>query len=469
MAIASTGSAGSASIRKPHVAGAFYPAEMEACRDLVRGFLDKAAPSPIPRPKVIVAPHAGFIFSGPIAGSAYANLAERAEVITRVVLIGPAHRVAFKGVAIPSADHHETPLGTVAVDWDGVRAALALPGVSVADPVFKNEHSLEVHLPFIQMTLPGASIVPLLVGDASHQDIERVLDAVWGGPETLIVISSDLSHFLDYDRARDLDSKTLAKIELMKPDGIESANACGHRPLGGALRHAIRRDLRVTALDIRNSGDTRGNKDRVVGYGAFAMEHADSARLDDATRGQLLEVARGSLEFGIKKGRAPKLEIGSNVARSALAMRACFVSLKIDGQLRGCIGSVIPHRPLVSDVMENAFKAGFGDKRFPPITPEELAKAHLEISVLSHARPMPFENEEDLARRIRPDVDGLILHEGQNRGLFLPSVWAGLPQAKLFIRNLKHKAGLSADHVLSPNARVSRFGAETFGAYVSAL
>ena len=206
-----------------------------------------------------------------------------------------------------------------------------------------------------------------------------------------------------------------------------------------ALSGAIRRDMRVTALDIRNSGDTRG-KDRVVGYGASAMEHADSARLDDATRGQLLEVARGAWSSASRRaGRRSSDRL--DVARSALAMRACFVSLKIDGQLRGCIGSVIPHRPLVSDVVENAFKASSVISASADY-PEELAKAHLEISVLSHARPL-HSRMKKTSPPDPPDVDGRFFMKVRT-GAFPPQCLGRSSSGQLFIRNLKHKAGLSA-------------------------
>ena len=268
--------AGPATVRPPEVAGAFYPADPGACADLVTRCLEGARPAPPGEPKVIVVPHAGHEYSGPIAGTAYAPLAKRSDRITRVVMLGPAHRVGFAGVATTAADAWASPLGVVPVDWPAMRPLLSRPGFRVADAAFEREHCLEVQLPFLQRVLDDFAIVPILVGDASQDEVAEVLEALWGGPETLILISTDLSHFHDYDAARRLDGETARRIELMQPEKIDGERACGNRGLGGALKRARELDLRVTALDVRNSGDTSGTKDRVVGYGAFAMEYAES-------------------------------------------------------------------------------------------------------------------------------------------------------------------------------------------------
>lgn len=448
--------------RAPQVAGTFYPADAATLANIVGACLEKAPDSPVPAPKIVIAPHAGYVFSGPVAGTAFRPLAARRGQIRRVVLIGPAHRVPFRGLVTTSADAWETPFGSVPIDWPSLRTLLRLPDFQVADHAFQNEHSLEVHLPFLQQVLGDFELVPVLVGDATPAMVSRALEAVWGGPETLISISSDLSHFHDYDTARKLDRETVAKIELLKLEDIDAKGACGHRAIAGALDQARKRDLRITALDVRNSGDTRGGKDRVVGYGALAMEFAETARLSEIDRERLIESARFSLRFGVENGRPPKAQLGSNISPSLTAMRASFVTVTIGGRLRGCIGSVIAHQPLLLDVIANAYKAGFGDARFPPLTMEELAQADIDVSVLSTPRAIAFSNEADLVRQVRPDVDGLIIQDGANRGLFLPSVWDSIPKAEDFIRNLKRKAGLPPTH-WSDRLRVFRYTTEMFG------
>ncbi len=260
-----------AQVRPPAVAGTFYPADPSRLKALVEAFLEREAPCPIV-PKAIIVPHAGYVYSGPVAASAYACLAPARGRIRRVVLLGPAHRVAFAGLAVPSVDYFETPLGLVPVDREAVTAVAAMPQVRVLDEAHAFEHSLEVQLPFLQAVLgEGFEIVPLVVGDASPEAVAEVLERLWDGPETLIVVSSDLSHYYDYDTARKLDTITTRAIESLDPSAIHFEQACGRTPVAGLLVAARRHGLRAETLDLRNSGDTAGDKSRVVGYGAYAF------------------------------------------------------------------------------------------------------------------------------------------------------------------------------------------------------
>lgn len=452
----------SAHVRVPQMAGSWYPAGNNECAEMVMACLDKGRPSPVADPKVIIAPHAGFVFSGEIAGTAFRQLAEHRKRIKRVVIIGPAHRVGFKGIATTSADAWATPLGTVPVDWDVLRKLMPLEGFRVLDKVFEGEHSLEVHLPFLQPVIDDFSIVPILVGDASMELVRDALKLVWGGPETIISVSSDLSHFHDYDTAVGLDQETTRQIELLQLEKINGEGACGHRVLAGVLDVARSQDLRVTHLDVRNSGDTKGDQDRVVGYGAYSMEYAEKARISGADRRVLLGSTMKALKFGVENRRAPNVDYGPGVSKSLTAMRASFVSLKIAGRLRGCVGTVVAHQALLPDVVANAFKAGFGDPRFGPLTLEELEQLDIEVSLLSFPRIMSFENEADLVRQVRPDTDGLILQDEGRRGLFLPSVWESIPKTEDFIQHLKRKAGFGFDH-WSDGLRVFRYTTEAFG------
>ena len=366
-------------------------------------------------------------------------------------------------MAATSADGWATPLGAVPVDWPGIRALSSLSGFGITDAAFAGEHSLEVQLPFLQRVLDDFTLVPILVGDAGHAAVARALERVWGGPETVIVISSDLSHFHDYETARKRDEATAKRIELMRPDEIDGHGACGHRALGGALQRARALDLRVTALDVRNSGDTSGGRDRVVGYGAFAMEYAGTARMAEADRARLLAAARRALTFGARNGRAPQAQLGTGLSPALTAMRASFVTLKSGGELRGCIGSVNAQRPLLLDVVANAYRAGFADPRFGPLTEDELREIEVEIAVLSHPRPIRFADESELVRQVTPDRDGLILVDGNRRGLLLPSVWERVVRSDQFVKQLKRKAGLPPGH-WSDRLRVFRFTTERFGA-----
>ncbi|UCF67000.1 MAG: AmmeMemoRadiSam system protein B [Acidobacteriota bacterium] len=256
--------------RHPAVSGLFYPAEAKELSALVTEYLEHAGPAPTV-PKAIIAPHAGYVYSGPVAASAYAALAPARRRIKRVVLVGPAHRVAFNGLALSSCEAFETPLGLVPVDQAACAGLSSLPGVSIYDGAHSGEHSLEVHLPFLQKVIDDFSIVPLVIGSASAAEVGSVLERLWGGDETLLVVSSDLSHYHDYDTARRRDSTTSRAIEQLRWEQIDGDDACGYRGVAGLLWVAQKRGMTVATIDLRNSGDTAGPRDQVVGYGAYLV------------------------------------------------------------------------------------------------------------------------------------------------------------------------------------------------------
>jgi len=261
------------SVRTPAVAGLFYNDDAGILEAQLRGFLAEADAEG-PPPKALILPHAGYVYSGLVAASGYARLRSAREIITRVVLIGPSHYVPLRGLAVSSAEAFVTPLGPVPVDRAAIQSLLGLPQVRTSDSAHQQEHCLEVHLPFLQQVLDKFTLVPLVAGDATADEVAEVLDLVWGGPETLIVVSSDLSHFHDYATARRLDAATSAAIEALTPDRISDEQACGRVPIKGMLQAAHRHGLVANTIDLRNSGDTAGSKDRVVGYGAFVFEPA---------------------------------------------------------------------------------------------------------------------------------------------------------------------------------------------------
>ncbi|MDJ0813390.1 MAG: AmmeMemoRadiSam system protein B [Woeseiaceae bacterium] len=255
--------------RQAAVAGMFYPADTAKLQRTVTDLL-AAAPATVRDAKAIIAPHAGYPYSGPTAACAYRLLEGRRDRIRRVVLIGPAHRVYLQGMALPSVDAFATPLGDVTIDAKGVEQALAQPGTQVSDEAHALEHSLEVHLPFLQTVLDDFKLVPIVVGVCPAREVEAVIEALWGGEETLIVVSSDLSHFHAYDDAQQIDARTTARIEARETT-LQGEEACGAYALNGLLLAAQGHGLQVHTLDVRNSGDTAGDRQRVVGYGAYAL------------------------------------------------------------------------------------------------------------------------------------------------------------------------------------------------------
>lgn len=263
-----------AGVRPAAVAGRFYPDDPAELRIQVKACLTGAHAGNSGVPKAAMVPHAGYVFSGPVAGSVYACLAAGREQVRRVVLLGPTHYVSFRGLAASSASAFESPLGRVPLDLEALDRARALPQVTTLDEAHRQEHSLEVQLPFLQTIFAGFKLVPLLVGDADPDQVSETLGLLWGGPETCVIISSDLSHFHRYEAACRLDRAAAAAIQRLDAGGLSEEQACGARPLRGFLKAARERGLRAQLVDLRNSGDTAGNRDRVVGYAGFIFLEA---------------------------------------------------------------------------------------------------------------------------------------------------------------------------------------------------
>ncbi len=260
-------------VRPPAVAGTFYPAQPSVLRSaLRRAFARAERPrAGAPTPRALVVPHAGYVYSGAVAAGGYLRLRRATPTIERVVLLGPSHFVPLDGVGVSGADAFATPLADVIVDDEARSRVLSLPGVGLNDEAHEQEHSLEVQLPFLQTVLDGFTLLPLVVGRADPDDVARLIDSFWDEPGTVIVVSTDLSHYHRYADAVRLDARTAAAIVAGRADAIGDADACGARPLRGLLIAGGRRACRVERIDLRNSGDTTGDRQRVVGYGTFAV------------------------------------------------------------------------------------------------------------------------------------------------------------------------------------------------------
>lgn len=428
------------SVRAAAVAGMFYPGDARALaaelEDLL-GEVEDCAPR-LAIPKALVVPHAGYIYSGAVAAHAYDRLAGARGMVRRVVLLGPCHRVALRGLAVPTAGAFATPLGEVALDRPALDAIRDLPQVVVSDAAHALEHSLEVQLPFLQRQLGDFALMPFAVGAASAEEVAQVLERLWGGPETLVVVSTDLSHYHSYEEARRIDSSTLARIAARAPD-IDHEEACGATPLNGLLLLARRHGHALGQLAACNSGDTAGGKQRVVGYSSFALYEGEGLPLARAGEA-LLAIAHGAIEQELLGAGAPSVD-----APWLRQAAATFVTLKKHGELRGCIGSLQATRALFDDVAHNARAAAFRDPRFPPLAREEWPACSAEVSLLSAPRPLRFADEEDLVAQLRPGEDGLIIEAQGRRGTFLPQVWESLPEPRDFLRGLVRKAALPDD------------------------
>ena len=462
-----------AATRPAAVAGMFYPAgELALAREVDR-LLDGVAPGEAARaPKLLVVPHAGYVYSGAVAAQAYALLAPWREQIRRVVLLGPTHRVAVRGIAVPTVSAFQTPLGPVALDTEALARLCELPQVAPDDDVHAQEHSLEVQLPFLQRSLGAFELLPLAVGDVSAAEVAQVLERAWGGDETLIVVSTDLSHYLAYAEARAKDRATVERI-LRLDATLDHRQACGATPLAGALLAARAHGLAPRLLDLRNSGDTAGDRSRVVGYCALAFEPRDSVPETTENRSQAGETestpqdaALGAALIGrARNAIADALGLPATTdepGHPALgAPGATFVTLRLCGELRGCVGTLAAERPLADDVRLHALAAAFRDSRFEPLMIEEFAELEVEVSVLEPAQPLAACSEAEAHEALRPGIDGVVLEWRGRRATFLPQVWEQLPGPHEFLAALKRKAGLPADF-WAADLRLSRYRVRKF-------
>jgi len=440
-------------VRPAAVAGMFYPGNASQLAAEVGDLLDgvDCFEPKFGFPKALIVPHAGYVYSGPVAARAYDELAAARGIVKRVVLLGPSHYVAGRGLAIPSSDYFETPLGHIALDGEALRSLTDLKQVVRSDPAHAQEHSLEVQLPFLQKLLGEFRLVPLSVGAATNEEVAEVLERLWGGPETLIVISTDLSHYHAYDEARRIDGATLARIQGFATD-LNHDEACGATALNGFLGLCREKRLSIRLLAACNSGDTAGGKARVVGYAAFALHEGGAFDLADAGR-TLLEIAKGAIANGLGLNSVP---VKRNHQPWLLQPGASFVTLMKDGKLRGCVGSLSAERPLGQDVAANARAAAFEDPRFPKLTRVEWPRCTLEVSLLAAPRTIRYADEADLLEQIRAGEDGLILECDGKHATYLPQVWEGLPDKRQFLGELIKKAGLPPDTRLA-RCKVSRY------------
>ncbi len=423
--------------------GSWYSKDPDEINNQVSGFLEKATLYPV-HPKMMVIPHAGLRFSGEIAATGYKIFERDKNNFDRAILIGPSHKHAFKGIAISSAQAFDTPFGALEIDLKGYKALTENPEVSICDEAFANEHCLEMQLPFLKKIKPDLKIIPMIVGDEKPEIVANILEPFLKDEKTFIFISSDLSHFHNYKTARKLDNVTGLSIDKLNPV-LQSKNACGHRAINGAIHLAHRHDMRPTTLDLRNSGDTIAPKDRVVGYGVFAFEAFPYA-LPKEYRDELYRVANLTIEHGLKKGRKPQIR-PETFSRPLRTVRGSFVTLNDkNGHLRGCQGTVGAVVPLVQDISECAYRSAFGDKRFKPMTTEEWKSTSMSLSVMGCLRPLEISSEEDLLTKLKPFEEGLVIQDKGKNAIFLPQVWEGIPDPKLFLTRLKQKAGMKENH-----------------------
>ncbi len=441
-------------VRKPAVAGQFYEANPTRLRSEIESHL-AAGKKLDSHPPIVISPHAGYVFSAPVAGIGFATVDRNA---TKVILIGPSHQKYFEGVSMPEVDAYETPLGQVPLAKKDIKKLRSSKLVHAYRDAHAREHCLEVQLPFLQVLLSEFEIVPIITGKVDPAAVAELVFPLIDG-KTLVVISSDFSHYHPHEEAKTIDKISVETI--LKSDMSGPIDACGELPIRVAMNLAKKMGLSPKLLDARNSYETcpqYGSDDRVVGYASIvylkngnagtsaAGKQSQSAgatmELSESDKDFFLKLARDALDKAVRGEKPPE---PARVPDAGREMCGCFVTLTKHGELRGCIGYIEGIKPLYQAVIDNARNAALGDPRFPNVTPDELKALKVEVSVLTKPEPFDYEDPTDLLAKLEPGRDGIILRKGYSQSTFLPQVWDQLPDKVEFLEHLSRKAGLSGD------------------------
>ena len=453
-------------VREAAVAGIFYPADVYQLHSDINGYLSHISDNNSGKPKIIVVPHAGYIYSAQVAASAYKRIIPYKSNLKKIFLLGPSHYVHLKGVALAKEKSFRTPLGLISTDTSIAEQLSQKTPFTFNSKAHKKEHSLEVILPFLQETLADFQIIPMVYGEANPQDIAKALQPLLKRDDALLIVSADLSHYLEYDEATKADKKTAENIKDGLP--LDHHQSCGATGINTAMILAKQFGLVPQLLDMVNSGDTTGDKDKVVGYGAWSFEKQEEKKLEGIAleqdnlanfarhnREAIIGIVSKALEKAVleKSEYTPDREEYDNVMFNK---GASFVTLEKDNKLRGCIGSIFPTISIARDLAKNAHLAALHDSRFSPVTKEELKDITFKVSLLTGFEEIKYSSEDDLLQQIKPKTDGLLIRDGQRQGIFLPAVWKDISNKKDFLTELKIKAGLSPSY-WSNNIEVFRF------------
>jgi len=469
---------GHAAVREPAWAGRFYPENREDLARLIDTLIRQAdqeaeSSSHGSHLRALIMPHAGYVYSGITA--AHSARAIRRDGFTRVLLLGPDHRVGFNYASVTAASQWRSPLGTVSIG--DIRSLVNrhpewFTHMAASD---RGEHCLEVILPFLQTRLSQFEMIPLVLGPCDTEGLARVLAHLVEDSHTLLVVSADLSHYLSYDAAVKRDKETLERIIALDPNWLDDQEnrTCGRYPVGVLLSLARSRHWQPVLLHYNNSGDTAGDKDAVVGYGAVAFYGGEpmqpssdvSQTLSQEQGAALVALARRTLagHYGENFPRDETRQLDARLVDPALQTKSgTFVTLKIDNQLRGCIGSLAATSPVVDGVRDNALNAALHDPRFPPLKKKELDAVQIEVSVLTEPVELEYTDADDLLAKLKPGVDGVIIKRGYASATFLPQVWEQLPRPESFLSHLCMKAGLPSDQWREGDLTVMVYGVQYF-------
>lgn len=433
-------------VKKCDIAGKFYPSDKNQLLSMLDDFYSSTS-APKYFSRAIIVPHAGYIFSGKLALQGYKYLNPSSE---RIFIFAPSHYKRLFGCVCCSFDEFQSSLGNCLVDSDIVK------DFEINDEAFHNEHSIEVQLPFIKYFFPNAKIIPVLYGCEDYKLIAEVIKKYWNDKNNSFVISSDLSHFYPERESLKLDYYTAQMIENGNIKNFDVEQACGAVGICSLVEFSKNLNYSLIRLGLVNSAQRTGDSSKVVGYGSwFLYEGSYADYLKNFYSDLIIEICKKSISSGLQLG---DFEIKSYPSALEEA-GACFVTLQIDGELRGCMGSAIAHRPFIVDLIENAHSAAFKDPRFEPLSLEEFKFLEVSVSVLSAPSKITFSSENDLLEKITPYADGLIIRDGEYQAVYLPVVWEYFgDNKKKFLNSLKLKAGMSEDY-FSNTMQVFKFKA----------
>lgn len=429
------------------IAGTFYPADSEQIVKQIEFFKQNSKNFYTTPTRAVIVPHAGYVFSGRVA---YEGISQLDKNIKNIFIIAPAHKYSFDGLALTSLKEWETPLGKIKVNRTLCNKLIKIFGAEINDEPFNEEHSIEVEIPIIQSVYDKVNIVPVLYGKDSPDTIEKIISEFYEDEKVGFIISSDLSHFYKNEEAMKIDVMTAQMIETGDIRQFKYEQACGAVGIAGLVQFANKNKFSLIRVDLTNSFAVTQDASRVVGYGCWFLLEGDKYEYIEKNYSKfIVDTVRVVL-----KSHFDKSQVTINYPQIFDQFGASFVTLEKNGQLRGCIGSIIAHQPLINDIVINAKNAAIKDSRFKPLEFEELNEINISVSILTPPRRIDFSGEEDLLNKIEENADGIIIRDSGHQAVYLPSVWKDLPDKKEFLNSLKVKAGLRSDYF-----------SETFEAY----
>ena len=426
-------------IKEPSVANTFYSGNPAELKKQLDGFSKENGNRYEYKTRAVIVPHAGLIYSGQLA---YEGISQLDKSIKNIFIFAPSHRVPLGGLALTGYDEWKTPLGTIKVNQETNKVLEEKFEAKIFDEAFAEEHSVEIEVPAIQHLFEDVKIIPVLVGRVNPQKITEIISEYYDDKEYGFIISSDLSHFLDDKKAQKIDGETAVMIESGDIHELRYEQACGAIGIYGLVEFANKRRFSLIRINLINSSLVSGNKSSVVGYGSwFLYEGSKNKFIKEYYSEYLLKLCRNIILSKFNKGT-----LYTAHAQVFNQLGACFVTLKKNNNLRGCIGSIIAHQSLINDIVQHSKDAAFHDPRFNPVEENEVDSLTIDISILSEPEQMRFKDEQDLLEQIVPFRDGIIIKDKFYQAVYLPSVWEDLPDKVMFLNSLKMKAGLPPEY-----------------------